>query len=602
MGIFHLYTRALNLLGTDRRLGWILAFANLALACALFAEPILFGRVIDALSRAPSTDASVTWGAVWPLLLLWIGFGLFTIACSTGVALFSDRLAHRRRHAVLTRYVEHVLHLPLAQHSKTHSGRLMKIMLQGTDTLWWLWLSFFREHLAAIVSLFILIPVALYINWRLALVLIVLCLVFGFLTHFILRKTQVLQQQIEGHHSDLAELTADTLGNIALVQSFARIQIEMQSLQQISQRVLGAQFPVLSWWALVTVLTRSATTISILCIIVLGVWLYTQSLITIGEIVTFVAFAGIIIARLDQVVAFANKLGSDAPRLQEFFAILDMAPDIQDRADAIDPGRCKGLVEFHGVCFSYHAPHRAVDDLSFAIEPGQTIALVGASGAGKSTALSLLYRAFDPQSGRITIDGMDIRQFQLTALRRNIGVVFQEPLLFNRSIADNLRIGSPEASDEALREACARAQALDFIEQQPDGFNTIIGERGRTLSGGERQRLSIARVLLKDAPILILDEATSALDTPTEASVLAALEAVTQSRSTLVIAHRLSTIRQADQILVMDKGKVIESGSFEALYQQNGRFTEIMQQQYGLALQVNQSSKVVSNMPRTNEL
>jgi ATP-binding cassette subfamily B protein len=180
-------------------------------------------------------------------------------------------------------------------------------------------------------------------------------------------------------------------------------------------------------------------------------------------------------------------------------------------------------------------------------------------------------------------------------------VVFQEPLLFNRSIADNLRIGSPEASDEALREACARAQALDFIEQQPDGFNTIIGERGRTLSGGERQRLSIARALLKDAPILILDEATSALDTPTEASVLTALEAVTQSRSTLVIAHRLSTIRQADQILVMDKGKVIESGTFEGLLQQNGRFTEIMQQQYGLTLQGNQSSAVVGNIRRTNE-
>ena len=370
------------------------------------------------------------------------------------------------------------------------------------------------------------------------------------------------------------------------MQSFARIQIEMKSLQQISQRVLGAQFPVLSWWAVVTVLTRSATTISILCIIVLGVWLYTQSLITIGEIVTFVAFAGIIIARLDQVVAFANKLAGDAPRLREFFEVLDMAPDIKDRPDAINPGRCVGLVEFHGVSFSYHAPHRAVDDLSFAIQPGQTIALVGASGAGKSTALSLLYRAFDPQSGFITIDGVDIRQFQLTALRRNIGVVFQEPLLFNRSIADNLRIGSPEASNEALREACDKAQALDFIKQQPDGFNTIIGERGRTLSGGERQRLSIARVLLKDAPILILDEATSALDTPTEASLLSALEAVMQTRSTLVIAHRLSTIRQADHILVMDAGKVIESGSFTALYQQGGRFTEIMQQQYGLAPQI----------------
>lgn len=586
MGIFHLYSRALDLLGPDRRLGWGLAFANVALACALFAEPILFGRVIDALSLAPSSAASTTWDAVWPLLLAWIGFGLFTIACSTAVALFSDRLAHRSRHAALRNYVEHVLHFPLAQHSRTHSGRLMKIMLQGTDALWWLWLSFFRDHLAAIVSLIILVPVALYINWRLALVLIVLSLVFGFLTHFVLRKTQTLQHQIEGHHSDLAELTADTLSNIGLVQSFARIQIEMQSLQQISQRVLGAQFPVLSWWAVVTVLTRSATTLGILCIIVLGVWLYTHSLITIGEIVTFVAFAGIIITRLDQVVAFANKLAGDAPRLREFFEVLDTAPDIKDCADAIDPGRCVGLVEFHGVCFSYHAPHRAVDDLSFAIQPGQTIALVGASGAGKSTALSLLYRAFDPQSGLITIDGIDIRQFQLTALRRNIGVVFQEPLLFNRSIADNLRIGAPTASDAELRRACARAQALDFVEQQPDGFNTIIGERGRTLSGGERQRLSIARVLLKDAPILILDEATSALDTPTEASVLTALEEVTQSRSTLVIAHRLSTIRHADQILVMDKGQVIESGSFEALYQQGGRFTEIMQQQYGFTLPV----------------
>ena len=582
MSIFQLYSRALDLLGNDRRLGWVLAFANVALACALFAEPILFGRVIDALSLAPHLAGSETWRMVWPLLLAWIGFGLFTIACSTAVALFSDRLAHRRRHAVLSTYVEHVLHLPLAQQTKTHSGRLMKIMLQGTDALWWLWLCFFRDHLAAIVSLIILVPVALYINWRLACVLIVLCLVFGFLTHFILRKTQTLQHQIEGHHSDMAELTADTLSNIALVQSFARIQIEMQSLKQISQRALGAQLPVLFWWAMVTVLSRSATTISILCILVLGVWLYTQSLISIGEIVTFVAFAGIIIARLDQIVAFANKLAGDAPRLREFFEVLDTAPDIKDHPDAIDPGRCVGLVEFHGVCFSYAAQHPALSNLSFAIQPGQTLALVGASGAGKSTALSLLYRASDPQSGSITIDGTDIRQFQLTALRRNIGVVFQEPLLFNRSIAENLRIGAPNASDEDLRVACAHAQALEFIEQQPDGFNTIIGERGRTLSGGERQRLSIARVLLKDAPILILDEATSALDTPTETSLLSALAAVTQTRSTLVIAHRLSTIRQADHILVMDAGKVIESGSFEGLYQQGGRFTEIMQQQYGL--------------------
>ena len=583
MDFFHIYYRALKLLGSDQRLGWSLAFANVALACALFAEPILFGRVIDILSHLSANQASETWSAVLSLLAIWIGFGLFTIACSTIVALFSDRLAHRRRLTILGKYFEHVLHLPLAQLTRTHSGRLMKIMTQGTDTLWWLWLSFFREHLVAIVSLIILVPVALFINWRLALVLITLCFIFGFLTHFILRKTLVLQQQIESDHSDLAELTSDTLSNIALVQSFTRIQVELKSLHQISRRVLGAQFPVLYWWAVVTVLTRSATTVSILSIIILGVWLFTQSLITIGEIVTFVAFASIIISRLEQVIAFANKLATEAPRLREFFDVLDTAPEIKDCEDAIDPGSSAGLIEFHQVSFSYNPQQKAVDNLSFVIKPGQTLALVGASGAGKSTALSLLYRAFDPQFGYITIDGIDIRKYKLTALRRNIGVVFQEPLLFNRSIADNLRIGSSGASDDELRDACARAQALGFIEQQPDGFNTIIGERGRTLSGGERQRLSIARVLLKNAPILILDEATSALDTPTEASLLDALKEVTQSRSTLVIAHRLSTIRQADHILVMDLGRVIESGSFDALYRQGGRFTEIMKQQYGLS-------------------
>lgn len=585
MTFTRLYLRVLDKLGTDRRLGWVLACANVALAIALFAEPVLFGRVIDTLSKMPSDQPATIWEGVWPLLLIWVSFGLFTILCSTLVALFSDRLAHRRRHAVFGEYFEHVLHLPLAQQSRTHSGRLMKIMLQGTDTLWWLWLSFFRDHLAAFVSLMVLIPLSLYINWRLAIVLIVLCLLFAALTHFILRKTQKLQQQVESHHSDLAELASDTLGNIALVQSFSRIQTEVKSLKTISQRVLGAQLPVLSWWAIVTVLTRSATTLSILCIVILGAWLYTQSLITIGEIVTFIAFAGMVIGRLEQIVTFANKLSMDAPRLREFFAVLDTDPDIQDKPDALDPGRCAGTIEFRDVCFSYDGKRAAVQNLSFKVSPGQTIALVGSTGAGKSTALSLLYRAFDTQSGSITIDGLDIRHFKLTALRRNIGVVFQEPLLFNRSIAENLRVGSPEATQEDLRQACARAQALAFIEQQPQGFDTMIGERGRTLSGGERQRLSIARVLLKDPPILILDEATSALDSATETSLLKALDEVTRQRSTLVIAHRLSTIKQADIILVMDAGQVIEMGTFDALYAQGGRFTEIVNHQFSAPVQ-----------------
>jgi ATP-binding cassette subfamily B protein len=329
-----------------------------------------------------------------------------------------------------------------------------------------------------------------------------------------------------------------------------------------------------------TMLTRSATTLTILCIVVLGAWLFTQDLISVGEIVTFIAFAGLVIGKLEQVVSFINKLAMDAPKLREFFEVLDTNPLIRDSATAIDPGRLTGKIVFKDVSFSYDGKRTAIDNLSFTIQPGQTIALVGASGAGKTTALSLLYRAFDPQTGLIKVDDQDIRHFQLTALRRNIGVVFQEPLLFNRSIAENLRIGSPEATDTQLLEACARAQALEFIERQPHGLETNIGERGRALSGGERQRLSIARVILKDPPILILDEATSALDGTTELKLMEALEEVTRNRTTLVIAHRLSTIRHADTILVMEDGRVIETGSFDALYARNGRFTEIVNAQF----------------------
>ena len=580
MTLAALYRRVLRQLGPDQRTGWGLAFTNVCLAIALFAEPILFGRVIDTLTKSAVESTAQLWDRVVPLLIAWAGFGLFTITAGTFIALLSDRLAHRRRHAVLADYFEHVLHLPLSQHSRTHTGRAMKVMLQGTDTLWWLWLSFFRDNLAALVSLIVLIPVALYVNWHRAWVLIVLCVIFAFLTHFILTRTQALQQQVESHHSDLAEHASDTLGNVALVQSFARVQYEVDSLKGISQRVLSAQLPVLSWWAVMTMLTRSATTLTILCIVVLGAWLFTLNLITVGEIVTFIAFAGLIIGKLEQVVSFINKLAMDAPKLRDFFEMLDTNPLIRDSADAIDPGRLIGKIAFENVSFSYDGKRVAIDKLSVIIKPGQTIALVGASGAGKTTALSLLYRAFDPQTGVITVDGQDIRHYQLVALRRNIGVVFQEPLLFNRSIAENLRIGSPQATDAQLLEACARAQALDFIERQPQGLDTNIGERGRALSGGERQRLSIARVILKDPPILILDEATSALDGTTELKLMEAIEEVTRNRTTLVIAHRLSTIRHADMILVMEGGRVIETGSFDALYAQHGRFTEIVNAQF----------------------
>ncbi|KIZ47475.1 MULTISPECIES: glucan ABC transporter ATP-binding protein/ permease [Rhodopseudomonas] len=581
MSMLRLYTRVLELLGKEARLGWLLAGASLLLAAAQFAEPVLFGRIIDVLSGNLSTGALEAKAASpWPLLGAWVGFGLFTILCGAAVALNAERLAHRQRQAVLTSYFEHIMQLPLTYHTGTHSGRLMKVMLQGTDALWRLWLGFFREHFVAILSLVVLLPLSLYINWRLAILLFMLCVVFTVLTTLVVRKTYGMQDQVEAHYGDLSARASDALGNIALVQSFVRVDAEVKGLRFVADQLLAAQMPVLSWWALVTVITRASTTITVLAIFSVGILLHQQGLTSIGEIVMFVSFATMLIQRLEQVVSFINNVFMEAPRLREFFNVLDAVPAVRDRPDAIDPGRLSGLVEFNDVSFSYDGKRPAVEDLSFTALPGQTIALVGATGAGKSTAIALLHRAFDPQSGHITVDGMDVRGLTLSALRRNIGVVFQEALLFDRSIADNLRVGKPDASDEELRVAAQRAQALEFIERGEQKFDTKAGERGRMLSGGERQRLSIARALLKDPPILILDEATSALDAVTEAKVNLALDEVMKGRTTFVIAHRLSTIRHATRILVFDNGRVIESGTFDELVAQRGHFAELAAAQF----------------------
>jgi ATP-binding cassette, subfamily B, beta-glucan exporter len=583
MAFIRLYLRVLSLLRPDAKLAITLALANIALAGAQFVEPVLLGRIVDALSGALPAGLGPSARMLAPLIGAWVGFGLFIIAASTLVAWFADRLAHQRRNMVLADYFEHVLQLPLAYHSGAHSGRQIKVMLTGTDTLWWLWVSFFREHFAAFVFIALLLPASLSLNWRLALPLIALCLGFVALTMAVMQRAFAMQSAVEQHYSDLAETAADALGNVALVQSYARVELEVSGLKGLVDSLLRAQMPVLSWWALAAVLTRAGTTLTLLVILLVGTYLKIVGLASVGEIVSFMSIAALLIGRLEQAVSFSNRLFLDAPKLADFFGVLDTVPDVRERASAIDPGRVRGLVEFNDVSFSYDGKRPAVIDLTFSAAPGERIALVGPTGSGKSTALALLHRVFDPQSGTVSIDGVDIRDFTLTGLRRNIGVVFQETLLFNRSIAENLRVGKPDASDAELRDAAKRAQALDFIDANPDGLQARIGERGRLLSGGERQRLAIARGLLKDPPILILDEATSALDPLTESRVNLALDEVMKGRTTFVIAHRLATVRNASRILVFRHGRIAESGTFDELERRGGFFAELVAAQFAPA-------------------
>jgi ATP-binding cassette, subfamily B, beta-glucan exporter len=576
MSFMRLYHRVLTLLAPERGLAITLVVANIALAAAAFAAPVLFGRIVDSLASSDALPGEEIWRQTLLLLGVWGLISIGSLGAGIMVALHADRLSQRRRLAAMSEYFEHVLRLPHAFHDATHSGRQLKIMWQGADTLFSTWLSFLRENLATFVALFVLLPLTLFLNWRLGALLILLVFAIGLLTWFVFRRTHAAQARVEAYHSALAERAGDALGNVVLIQSFVRLATEMRHLRAAMDQVIAAQFPVLNWWALLTVLSGATSTVTLIAIFALGTWLHLQGRATVGEIVTFMGLATQLIGRTDQAVGFINRLFFQAPRLAEYFGVLDTRSGVVEKPAAISLRRVEGRVEFDQVSLSYGRYCRAVHSLSFLVEAGQTVALVGHTGAGKSTAVGLLQRLRDPDEGAIRIDGIDIREVALDSLRANIGVVFQESMLFCRSIADNLRVGRPGASEAELLAAARMAQAHDFILRQPHGYNTLIGERGATLSGGERQRLAIARALLKDPPILILDEATSALDAATEAKVQQALKNAMRGRTAFVVAHRLSTIREADLILVFESGRIVERGAFSQLLAQSGTFAHLV--------------------------
>ncbi len=579
MGFFGTYARVLGLLRTERTLAVALACANLALAGLQFVEPLLFGRVVDTLANAAGKQAGEVWSRSFELLVIWGGVGLAGIGANILISLHADRMAHRQRLAAMASYFEHVVALPLAYHTGTHSGRILKVMFEGADNLFGIWLAFFREHLSTFVILLVMLPFTLALNWKLGLLLIVLLLVFASLSTLVIQRTERAQARVQDTHSELAERVSDSLGNVSLIQSFVRLALEAQQLGELTAKVLRAQFPVLTWWAVVTVLTRTSSTLTVIAIFLLGTWLYLRGETTVGEIVSFMGFATLMIGRLEQAMSFAGRLFFQRPSLIEFFGVMDARSSVVEKNDAIEFGRVRGEVRFEGVSLSYDGIRPAVRDLNFTAPAGSVVALVGPTGAGKSTAMALLHRLWDPQAGRVTIDGTDIRDVTLASLRRNIGVVFQDSSMFYRTIADNLSVGRPDATLEELETAARQAQAHDFIAAQPRGYDTLVGERGRTLSGGERQRLAIARALLKNPPILILDEATSALDAATEAKVQQALGALMVGRTTFIIAHRLSTIRDADLILVLDEGQIVERGAYAELLTRNGAFARLVQTQ-----------------------
>ncbi|MCB1381627.1 MAG: glucan ABC transporter ATP-binding protein/ permease [Notoacmeibacter sp.] len=565
-----LYWRSLVLLGPERWRALALALAGAVIAVVQLAEPVLFGRMIDRLAAG---------AGAFRLIALWAGLGLFSIAASAVLAVMSDRLAHRARLAALSDAYSRAITLPVAWHAEKGSGQVVRTILSGTDTLFGLWLAVLREQLTMLVSIALMVPAVLAINWRMALVLIALGASYLVLNALVIARTRAGQAAVESHSGKVFGRVGDVIPNVTVVQSYGRFAEEMRAMRAMTGDLLSAQYPVLTWWGLLSVLTRAAATISMVAIFALGAVLVGRGDATVGEIVSFGAFAGLLIGHLDRLSSFVSGMHRRVPALSSFFELADAAGDSPDRADAkVFAGRARGEVRYRDVTYRFGDSESGVHGICFAVGPGRTVALVGPTGSGKTTTLALLQRLRSPQSGTIELDGKDIAGLTLESLRSQIAVVFQEAGLFNRSIADNIRIGKPTVTEAEVVAAARAAEAHDFIMAKPGGYGFVIGERGNALSGGERQRIAIARAILKDAPVLILDEATSALDPLTESRIARAIERLRAGRTTLVIAHRLSTVAHADEILVLDKGRIVERGTFASLEAEGGLFAAMVRE------------------------
>ncbi len=567
MSLLQVYIKALRYLATYRMKVALVVVANIILAVITIVEPVLFGRIVDAISE--KRDAS-------SILILWGCFGVFNTIAYVLVAREADRLAHGRRADLLTEAFGRIISMPLNWHHQRGTSNALHTLLRASETLFGLWLEFMRTHLATAVALALLLPTALSMDFRLTIVLVVLGVLYMIIGKTVMNRTKEGQASVERHYHTVFSHVSDSISNVSVVHSYNRIEAETRALKQYAEQLLAAQYPVLDWWAIASALNRIASTISMLLILVVGTILVQAGELKVGEIIAFTGFAGLLIGRLDQMRAFATQIFEARAKLEDFYQLEDSVQEREEPAGAGELTDVRGDVEFRNVSFDFANTTQGVHDVSFKVKAGQTIAIVGPTGAGKTTLINLLQRVHEPQAGKIFIDGVDISTVTRKSLRHTIATVFQDAGLLNRSISENIRIGREDATDEDVMKAAEAAAAAEFIDSRLAGYTTQVGERGNRLSGGERQRIAIARAILKNAPILVLDEATSALDVETEARVKAAIDRLRRDRTTFIIAHRLSTVREADIVLFLDHGRIVEKGGYDELSGGGGRFAALL--------------------------
>jgi subfamily B ATP-binding cassette protein MsbA len=499
---------------------------------------------------------------------------------SFGQAFFVSDAMQKMTRDIRTRVYAHIQSLPLKFFEDRRTGQLMSSITSDVPVMTEAFQSGAIDSITAPIMVIGTISwmVALSLPLTLAVILVVPLMLLA--SQFAAKRMRIASWQMQQRALEISDILQETFAGVRVIKSFTAEESEIKRFTERSQDAFRSSMRAVRVRAILGPCIELIATGGFVTVLVLSVGLVTRKELTTGGLAAFLLALNMLgqnAKSLGNIQLTLRRLTAAAERV---FTLLDVKSDLVEKPDAVTLARAEGDLEFRDVSFSYGDGPQVLHSLSFHAAPGEVIALVGESGSGKTTIANLVPRFYDVTAGSVFVDGRDVRDYTLHSLRRQIGMVPQETLLFSGSVRDNIMYGRPDASEEDMHAAAVAAHAAMFVEALPEGYNTVVGERGAKLSGGQRQRVAIARALLKNPRILILDEATSALDTESESLVQDALNVLMQGRTTLMIAHRLSTIRNADRILVLQAGRVVETGTHDALLARNGFYARLYAMQF----------------------
>ncbi len=538
------------------------------------AGPYLMGIAID--NYIDSKDlVGLANISLW-MLAVYIFYTVFQIASGWVMAKVSQRALKQLRKDLF----EHIQQLSLSFFDRNQAGDLMSRLTNDIDAINQAVSSNITSLIASVFTLAGILIAMFVLNFWLALASVIVVPIMFWFTNFVARYTRKGFRQLQFHLGDLNATMEEAISGQRVIRAFRRNETAIEKFHQSNRAVFDAGLFANNYALLLMPITNVLGNLFVIVLAGLGGWLALQSLVTVGTIATFINYGQRFIQPLRQLADMYNSIQAALAGAERIFNVLDTEPEVQDAADAVSLDTIKGHVEFKQVSFSYLPEVPVIKNMSLEAQAGQTIALVGPTGAGKTTIINLLTRFYDIDSGSIKIDGIDLRQIKKADLRRLLGLVLQDAFLFRGTVMENIRYGRLDASDEECIAAAKLADADYFIRQLPQGYQSLLSERAANLSQGQRQLLTIARAILADPAILILDEATSSVDTRTEARIQQGLLRLMEGRTSFVIAHRLSTIRDADNVIVIDNGEIVEQGSHQELLDKQGFYHHLYLSQF----------------------